>query len=79
MVSVFMPDNINICNFEDEIRMTADELGVPEQRLDYVPPFAVVASNYHLEVEGRLQPIRPYSWGACQVTKPSHSDFQLLK
>ncbi|KAK9863186.1 hypothetical protein WJX84_012049 [Apatococcus fuscideae] len=71
--------DVQFCTFEDEIRRTASELGLEDDRLEFVPPFAVVASNQYTEIEGRREPVRPYAWGACEINNPIHSDFRLIK
>ena len=71
--------DIQVCTFEDEIKRTAWELGLREDRLEHIPPFGVVASNDYVDIDGRREPVRQYAWGPCEINNPLHSDFRLVK
>lgn len=43
------------------------------------PPFAVIGSNYILEVDGKRLRARQYPWGFAEIENDSHCDFSRLR
>ena len=70
------------CDFDaitNELKLTALELGLPEDFAKNRPPFAIVASDTHRYIDGVLSPVREYPWGECIVNNMMHTDFELLR
>lgn len=70
---------ITFSRFEDEFETAARLAGLPDNMPVPRPPFAIVSSNTYMEIKGKLEPVRVYSWGTCVITDFRYSDFAFLQ
>ncbi|XP_059481255.1 septin-5 isoform X2 [Neocloeon triangulifer] len=72
-------NNVQIYQFPDCDSDEDDEFKKQDEELKKCVPFAVIASNTTLEVNGKKVRGRQYPWGVVEVDNPQHSDFARLR
>ncbi|XP_065343934.1 septin-2 isoform X2 [Cloeon dipterum] len=72
-------NNVQIYQFPDCDSDEDDEFKKQDEELKKCVPFAVIASNTTIEVNGKKVRGRQYAWGVVEVDNPQHSDFARLR